>query len=247
MLWRYPKADLLVDINNDTLDTSYLLALGAKFTRQSMTSGSFLDLQSPSGGDVDDAELLSYVDTTVYDTSAHSYFVMIAEGESFGHGTKMISFFEPSPDVTNTEVRLTNDSTILHYTANLTDLKRIAVPPNTPDIVIDWIDSDMLRNNAMGQEWVPTKITDVLVAHYRDKTPADLQASFLDLELIADETWRIFLSAGQSVKLSFLQNEAGEPFAGIDGEGTWIIALKCGSCANPAPWFLSVLQSCPLN
>ena len=32
---------------------------------------------------------------------------MVTEGEAFGHGTKMISFFDPSPDETNTEVRMT--------------------------------------------------------------------------------------------------------------------------------------------
>lgn len=245
MSWRYSKEDLLVDINNDNLDTSYLVALGAIYTEQAMTAGNFLDLLSPSGSEVPDEELLSYVDTTLYAPEEHTYFVMVAEGESFGHGTKMIQFFEPDPAETNTDVFLTNDSTKLHYTANLMDLKRIAVPPANPNIILDWLDNDYLHQNAMGREWIPTKITDVMVAHYTSKTPEDLQAAFLDLDLIADETWDIFLSAGQSVNLSRLKNDAGDPFPGIDGIGTWIVALKCGSCSNPAPWFLSILHSCP--
>ncbi len=244
MLWRYDKEDLLLDINDDSLDTSNLFRLGVVYTEQSMTSGNYLDLRSPSGGEVDDAELLSYVDPSEYDIQDHTYFVMVAEGESFGHGTKMISFFEPSPDVDNAEVRLTNDSTILHYEADLSSLKRIAVPPAEPNIIVDWIDTDKLTKNAMGREWIPTKITDVMVAHYADKRPSDLQAHFLDLELIADETWDIFLAAGQSVNMSFLKNADGETFPGIDENGTWIVALKCGSCNNPAPWFLSILQAC---
>ena len=107
------------------------------------------------------------------------------------------------------------------------------------------MDNDILQKNAMGQEWIPTKITDVMVAHYESKTPAELQDEFLDLDLIADQTWSIFLSAGQSVNLSRLKNEAGDTFPGIDSIGTWIVALKCGSCANPAPWFLSILHACP--
>lgn len=246
MSWRYTKEDLLVAINDDALDTSFLVALGVIFTDQSMTSGNFLDLNSPSGGEVPDDELLSYVDTTVYSPDETTYFIMVAEGDSFGHGTKMISFFEPDPTETNTEVILNNDSTKLHYTAELTELKRIAVPSATPNIILDWIDSDRLLKNAMGAEWIPTKITDVMVAHYLAKTPEELQEEFLDLDLIADETWDIFLSAGQSVNLKFLKNEAGETFPGIDETGTWIVALKCGGCSNPAPWFLSILQSCPL-
>jgi hypothetical protein len=68
------------------------------------------------------------------------------------------------------------------------------------------------------------------------------------LELITDDMWTIYLSAGQSVNLSRLNSEpdkSGEFFPGIDDTGTWIVALKCGSCASPAPWFLSILQSCP--
>jgi hypothetical protein len=174
---------------------------------------------------------------------------MVAKGEAFGHGTKMISFFDPSPDETNTEVRMTNGSTTLHYEADLSSLRSILVPAGTPDIVIDWIDNDALLENAMGGEWISTKITDVLVAHYLTRTPPDLVEEFLDLERIADGgMWGIFLSAGQRVNLARLttglDGASGDPFPGIDDVGTWIAALKCGSCSNPAPWFLSVIEPC---
>ena len=45
---------------------------------------------------------------------------MVTEGEAFGHGTKMISFFDPSPDETNTEVRMTNGSTTPRCTTRRT-------------------------------------------------------------------------------------------------------------------------------
>ena len=112
----------------------------------------------------------------------------------------------------------------------------------------DWIDNTILLENAMGDEWIPTKITDVLVAHYVKKTPEDLEREFLDLELIPDEMWSIFLSAGQSVNLGKLNTEpdySGDFFPGIDDVGTWVVALKCDSCTNPAPWFLSILHPCP--
>ena len=245
MLWRYSKDELLVHINDDSLDTNYLNALGVIYTDQSMTDGNFLDLLSPSGSDVPDEELLGYVDTTEYPPEEYTYFIMVAEGATFGQGTKMITFFEPGPDETNTEVVMSNGSTVLNYEAELTSLQRIGVPPGDANIVLDWQDNDILLENAMGGAWIPTKITDVLVAHYEDKTPAELEARFLDLEIMADEMWSVFLSAGQSVNLSRLEDADGNAFTGIDDNGTWIVALKCGSCANPAPWFLSILQSCP--
>ena len=52
------------------------------------------------------------------------------------------------------------------------------------------------------------------------------------------------VAAGNSLALHDLKDANGQPFAGIDGSGTWILALNCGRCANPAPWFLTELKSC---
>ncbi len=248
MLWRYTKEDLMQDINNDTLDTTDLVVLGQVPTLNVLSSTSLLDIRSPSGGLVEEEELMSYMDTSIYPPEAHTYFIMLAEGDDFGKGTKSISFFDPSPEETNTAVQLANDSTVLEYTADLTSLKRIAVPPGRADIVLDWFDDEVLSKNAMGRQWMPTRITDVQVAHYRDLTPSDLEREFLRLDLIADEMWDIYLLAGQSVNLSRLTtgpDGTGEPFPGIDEQGTWLVALKCESCANPAPLFLSILHPCP--
>ena len=245
MIWRYSSEDLMRDIASDSLDTTNLVALGQLPTHNTLDSANLLEVRSPSGGVVDEAEMLGYLDTTVYAPEEHTYLAIVAEGTTFGKGSRMISFFEPAPDETNTEVRLTNDSTTLHYTADLTSLTRVAVPAGLANVVFDWSDDEMLVHNAMGQPWVPTRITDVQVAHYVTQTPTDLENEFLNLELLADEEFGIHLTAGQSVNLSRLTDENGEPFAGIDETGTWILALKCGSCANPAPLFLTILETCP--
>mgnify|MGYP005741916403 CR=1 FL=1 len=31
-------------------------------------------------------------------------------------------------------------------------------------------------------------------------------------------------------------------FTGFSGDGIWILALTCSTCANPAPLFLTVLE-----
>jgi hypothetical protein len=170
---------------------------------------------------------------------------MGAEGSVYGRGTKMLAFFEPTPDETNTEVRLDNDSTTLTYTVDITSSKPIPLPAGNPDVVLDWIDEDLaLGTNAMGAEWIPNRITDVMIAHYESMTLEELEADFLDLELNADEIWSVFLSAGQSVNLSRLENENGERFSGIDDIGVWVVVLMCSACTNPAPWFLAVLHPC---
>ena len=244
-LWRYSKEGLMQDINNDALDTSNLVVLGQVPTGNAVMSENFLSLLSPSGSTLEEDLLLGYTDTTEYPLDEHTYLVMIAEGFILGNGTKILTFFDPSPTETNTVVQMTNDSTVLSYQVDMTSLKRIAVPPLQPNIILNWKDADILQKNAMGGTWIPTKITDVMVAQYIGKTPADLEASFLDLELIADNMYTAFLSAGQELNLKWLENDAGEAFPGIDENGTWIVALKCGlDCQNPAPWFLSILHPC---
>jgi hypothetical protein len=69
---------------------------------------------------------------------------------------------------------------------------------------------------------------------------------FLDLELISTGMWRGLVQSGEKLSLTALQDANGQPFTGIDGTGTWILALNCGDrCANPAPWYLTILKPCP--
>jgi hypothetical protein len=244
MVWRYAADDLIRDIGSDSLDTSNLVALGQLPTQNARDAASLLEIRSPSGGTLEPEVLLEYVDPNVYPPEDHTYLVMVAEGTAFGHGTKMIALFDPDPEEENTEIHLDDDSTILHYTADLTSLDRVILPAGTTDVVLDWNDDEVLTTTAMGQPWFPTRITDVQIAHFQTWTPDDLQGKFLDLETVADELYTIHLSAGQSVNLSRLSDADGAPFAGIDAEGTWIAALKCGSCTNPAPLFLTILEPC---
>ena len=154
----------------------------------------------------------------------------------------VLALFKPTLGETNTEVVIDNDSTELWYEADLSSLKKVEIPAAEPDITLDW--SDSIAKSALGAEFIPTYITEIMVAHYSSKTPADLEEQFLDIEIIADDLYRADMDYGTEVNLSLLTNEAKESFAGIDDEGTWIVALMCGSCANPAPWFISIFQTC---
>lgn len=59
---------------------------------------------------------------------------------------------------------------------------------------------------------------------------------------LASEQYAARLSAGQALALAGLTNGAGSPFPGVDDTGIWLLSLTCGSCRNPAPWFLSILR-----
>jgi hypothetical protein len=74
---------------------------------------------------------------------------------------------------------------------------------------------------------------------------ADLERNFLLLQELASEQYSVQLNAGQEVALSRLLDQAGNPFPGIDENGVWLFSLTCGSCRNPAPWFVSILRPAP--
>jgi hypothetical protein len=39
-----------------------------------------------------------------------------------------------------------------------------------------------------------------------------------------------------------LVDDAGNSFPGIDSTGTWLVALICTNCRNPAPYYLTILK-----
>jgi hypothetical protein len=143
-------------------------------------------------------------------------------------------------DPASTMVKLTNDSTQLTYTANLHNLTEIGITAKSAAIRLDW---GKMTTNALGNTFISTNITNAMVGYYT-QTPAELEAKFLDLELIAADLYRAEIPAGTVLDFSMLKNKSGQAFAGIDADGTWVVALQCGSCWNPAPWYLTILKPC---
>lgn len=239
LMWRLSQAELESKLNDDALRQSDLVALAMIYTEDSKTSGGLFEFTS-FGLPIEPDMLLTYLDPEVYDPETHSYTVMAVTGTTAGEGTRMMKSFRLDPASENTEVVIDSDSTSLEYSVDLTSLTATQIPPNEAEIAVDWADMTV---NAMGHEFTPTSIDEVLVARY-SLTPEEMEAEFLSLDRIADEIWRGSVPSGTSTVLSSLKNDAGEPFSGIDDTGTWIVALVCGGCANPAPWYLSILKPC---
>lgn len=256
MLWSLTEEELQAKLNNDALEQRDLAVIATVYTQKALTSTSLFDFTSV-GTVLTPCQILPFVQAPNpdpnahpecedgvgdgFDPATHTYTVMIASGEVLGQGTRMIQAFKLDPESTTTNVVVDSSSTQLQYSVDLSSLQPLQVPVGTADITIDWSD---ITVNALGNEFVPTNIDEVMVGHY-SLTPAELEDQFLDLELIADNLWRGEVPSDTNLALTCLKDEAGEPFTGIDGTGTWIIALVCGSCQNPAPWYLSTLTPGP--
>jgi hypothetical protein len=240
LIWSLPQAELETKLNDDELAQRDLLVPGMVKTQKSKTSVGLFEFQSVAGQPLEQEMLLAYLNPEVYVPAEHSYTMVIATGEVAGRGSRMLKSFRLDPAATSTKVVMDNSSTNLTYDADLTSLRPMAVPAATTNISIAWAN---IAVNAMGREFVPNRIEEVMVAKY-SLSPTELETKFLDLETIADEMYRGEVASGTNLDLSTLKTDTGQSFTGIDSSGTWIVALVCGNCMNPAPWYISILTPC---
>jgi hypothetical protein len=241
MMWSLTLEELQTKLNADTLAQRDLVVVPLTFFADGTTTSARLFQFTLNGNPLTPAEIMPYFDAATYDPAKHTYTLMVASGMTLGQGTLMIQSFRLDPASTNATVTVTGDSTKLAYMANLHSLKPTGIPAGQAAITLDW---GQMTTNAMGNPFIKTNITDAIVGHYT-QTPTQLESQFLDLELIATELYRGTIPMGTVVDFSMLMNDAGQRFSGIDATGTWIVALECGGCRNPAPWYLSVLKPCP--
>lgn len=241
-LWNLTLEQFETKLNNDSLAQSDLAIIATILPpTPTTTTGSIYDL-TESGEPVDKAEIDKYLDITQFPPENHVYTAMVAYGTALGKDTRMIQGFQLDSSSTNTMVTVTDASTQLELTADLHTLTSPMVPANTPGITIDW---NTLQNTAADQPFDPQQITEVRVGKYA-LSPAEMETkdNFLNLDTIATTMYRANVDAGTSFDLSMTKDDAGNPFPGVDASGTWIVALNCGACANPAPWYMTVLRPC---
>ncbi len=236
-------------------------------TENMVTSGNLQDFIVPdtmntykNNPDVK-ASVDEYLDptSTAGDPTNHIIAVMPSEGTVPGAGSRMIQVFTIDPAETNTTITLkpnsklpagmnghdggtTGPSMSVTYDVDLTSLTPVMVPAAKADLSIDWAD---IMTNGLDREWLGQSIYKVSVGHYT-QTLAELETQFLDLETIASKMYSKIVLADEPMPLSSLTDEAGNAFTGIDGTGTWVLALFCDPryCGNPAPWYLTVLKPC---
>jgi hypothetical protein len=239
IVWKLSAQELAVKLNADDLSQSDFEAIAMIYTENALTEGELFELTS-FGAEIDEAVLLDYLDPDILEPATHAYTVMAVTGKTPGKGTRMIHSFRLDEGSANTHIELHSDSASLEYEVDMSRLTPVTVPRGEADITIDW--SGMMENS-LGAEFDPMSITEVVVARY-SMGVSELEARFLDIELIADELYRGEVDSGASFSLASATSESGDAFRGIDDSGTWLVGLMCGACTNPAPWFITVLQPC---
>jgi hypothetical protein len=240
-----PVATFENQLDNDTFSTgSVQITPPPQFTPMGRTSGSLYEDFTAGGENINATKAMPYFDPVMW-TPQNSTFAVAAEtGPNLGTNIRMLQSFELDSSSSNTNVTLTNSSTTLTYHADLQSLHPTGVPAGTANLTLDWsqIDKNALGNSFGNMPGYPTtSITSAIVGHYTQSL-SQLESQFLDLQTIAQDLYTAQIDFGNTLDFTKLTDSSGKSFSGITSDGTWLVALQCGACQNPAPWYLTVLK-----
>lgn len=168
-----------------------------------------------------------------------TWMALLTSGTQVAVGTRAMMFFTPTEGESNTAVNLEDSCGMLSFTVELDAL--VSVPLNTEGPwIFDW---SGLTRNGQGYPVNLGNIDRMMVAWFADQDRAGLEERFLDLEQMADRLWSLELRGGAGVQLDGMTEVgSGAAFDGFTEDGLWMLALRCSTCPNPAPQFLTVLN-----
>jgi hypothetical protein len=245
-LWNLTPSELQESLNRDNLPRSSSEGAIMTYPDGSYTSQNLLSFGLLGNPLPDPEEIWKRFDTQnpdfQYPQDQHTFLLMASTGTTIGRGTRMLSLFNLDPASAQTELSITDESTTLDYSVDLKRAVPVYVPSGEPSVTVDW---SSMTVNALGNEYLPTQVTEAAVAHFATDSLADLEAQFLSLEETAEGWWSGPVAAGTSIDLGTLLDQDNAPFTGIDDTGTWLVALFCtAGCNNPAPWSITFLKTC---
>jgi hypothetical protein len=173
------------------------------------------------------------------------YMLLFSKGTIPGSGARTMTFLEPTASSTSAAIEAPDgcNSKILAFTADITSPQPVSAPKAGP-WVVDW---SQLTRDGIGNEVIFQKLDSVIVGFYQGMTVAQLQTSFLNIELIATSLYRGPIPAGQKyLDLATTKDAGGASFTGFTSvDGVWAVAVMCGSCQVPAPIALAILKPTP--
>ena len=155
-------------------------------------------------------------------------------------GGVAFNFIVPTPGSTETTAKFVDGSSSLKLFPDLRSLEQVRVRRDG-DTRVDWSGA---VTDGLGNEFPPYKLDKLTVGRYQSATLDLLESRFTEVDNLADETWDMNISGCTVGSLKELKTTGGGggTFAGFVGPGNWLLALRCTSCNNPMPKFVTVLR-----
>ncbi len=170
-----------------------------------------------------------------------TYLLLTSRGTTPGQNIVSMDFIVPTTGSDVTSLSLGPACETLDFQAELVSAEPVEMKAGGSSWVVDY---GGLTTNGLGNAIVLANIDRLLLGYYAGMSVADVEADFLDLELVADRLYQMDSSMLFNTIEADLAQASGPDgdFTGFDEtDGTWILALMCTTCSNPAPLFATVI------
>jgi hypothetical protein len=179
------------------------------------------------------------VPSTDYVESSNTlYLLLFSNTTKVGQGAEAMAILQPMASNSTTTVSAPDGCGPLTFSATLGTSMNI--PKAGPSYPVDW---SKLTKDGFGQPIQFGNVDGIEVGYYQSMSASDLQTHFLDVEVNADKLYQASFAQGtKSFDLTGAKLKDGTAFAGFGDAGTYALALRCSSCAVPAPVAFTILS-----
>lgn len=160
---------------------------------------------------------------------------LLALGGDGVDGVDGLAFLAPRADSDVAEVRVEDAGSSLAADVDVCSLTPVVVARYQAGISLDW--SGVTRDGR-GAPLNPETVDELWVGRFTEPVE-ELGARAFELETLAEQVWTMDVEGRTAADLSGLAGD--EPFHGVGSDGTWVAALRCRGCTNPAPRVLTIL------
>lgn len=209
--------------------------------QQSDMSG-YVQFENDAAGTCTTLSSMSFFGTpidvpTEYTEDGGTYMMLLNTGKTLGVGARMLAFLQPDASSSETEVSVPTGCGVLDFTVDLASREQARVCEEGP-YTVDW---SAVTVDGQGNPFDAGQVDSLMLGFYEGASVEDIEADFLDIELNATQLWSMDIEEGTSADLT-LASDGTSTFTGFEGEGVWLIALRCSRCYNPAPLLVAVLE-----
>lgn len=231
------RDEVLEAINNDELRQSDVAAFAEYVVQDGETSARLSQFSAMGTPVVPSQNVVAGMGTFLASVVTTQTLGAVCEGEAKERDVyRMFQFFDPTEGAQAAEITITSTSATLDYDVDIDGVEPIRVS-NAKDYEFDW--SELTQNGA-DHEIELSDIDELLLGSYQETIDA-LEQDFLQVENLADTKYEADVEGVGSETVSYI-TQCGDAFPGFDNGETWLLALRCTTCVNPAPPFVGVVE-----
>lgn len=170
-----------------------------------------------------------------------TWLIRVTTGTFSEAENRMLQFVSPTEASDGDRIVVTDDSTALQLEVDLRSLDAFAITEQEA-YSIDW---SALTVHANGTTLDLDDLDELMIARYDDRALGDLEADFVNIDRTADAIYTADVFGLDRTPLSAAVDASGAAFSAFGADSLWLLALRCSSCLNPAPPFLTVVEVAP--